>query len=395
MSQPTVAFVTGLTCLKCRVEYGMEGTESVCESCARGPDQGEPGVLDVRYDYAAAGDALRAGLAGGRGARDLFRYWPLLPLPDQSDPQSRPAFLGAGDTPLVEAPSIARRLGLESFWIKDETANPSGCLKDRATAIAIALAAARGMRELCCASAGNAALSLARFCAEARFACHVFVPSGIDPARLARLRALGADVRVSAGDYDQAYDEAVLACRREGWYSRSCAWNPFLVEGKKTVSFEIAEQRGWQVPDLVAAPVGDGCTLGAIGKGFRELAQVGLTRTIPRLIGVQAEAVQPLVGRWLGVAPAPTERATAASSIAVRRPRNSLRVLDEVRQSGGILIAVSDRETARAQELLLEEAGIRAEFSSATALAGLLRLAASGSLGAGSGCLVVTGGART
>jgi threonine synthase len=350
-------------------------------------------VLDVRYDYASASRSLKDQLAEDRSDPHVFRYWPVLPVANRGADKASasPSISRTGGTPLVSCASLARRCGVDSLWIKDETQNPSGCLKDRASALAVEMALSQGLGHAFCASAGNAAVSLAFYCDRVGLACHVFVPRGIAPYRLEALRGYHADVHVSSGDYDQAYDEALMRSQGEGWYNRSCAWNPFLVEGKKTVSFEIGEQLGWQVPEVVVAPVGDGCTLGAIGKGFRELKHLGLTYAIPRLIGVQSEAVQPLVHRFHGTPRASAPGSTRATSIAVNRPRNALRVIEEVRASEGDLVAVPDEETARAQELLLSETGVHAEFSSATALAGLLRLAQSGSLRAGSAVLVVTG----
>jgi threonine synthase len=218
------------------------------------------------------------------------------------------------------------------------------------------------------------------------------VPSYASPVRLGWLRRYGANVHVSTGDYDQAFDEAEATGRGMGWYSRNCALNPFLVEGKKTVAFEIAKQLGGRVPDLVVAPVGDGCTLGAVGKGFREMRRVGLTADIPRLVGVQAEAAQPLVRRFAGDGGPPTSGETRAASIAVRRPRNARRVLAELRASGGVMHAVSDAEIADAQRALAEEAGVVAEFTSAAALAGLTRVAARERLAGRVAVLVITGG---
>ncbi|HYH80816.1 MAG TPA: pyridoxal-phosphate dependent enzyme, partial [Longimicrobium sp.] len=178
-------------------------------------------------------------------------------------------------------------------------------------------------------------------------------------------------------------------CRR-GWYSRNCAFNPFLVEGKKTVAFEVAEQLG-RVPELVVAPVGDGCTLAAIGKGFREMREVGRADALPRLLGVQAEGVQPLVARLHGAAPA-AEGETRAASIAVRRPRNAARLLRELRTAGGTLLAVPDAETDAASAALARDAGMVCELTSATSLAGLTRLAERESLEGKTAVIVITGG---
>jgi threonine synthase len=230
----------------------------------------------------------------------------------------------------------------------------------------MALAIESGATEVYCASAGNAAISLAGFAANMGFPCHAFVPAHVSETRLDWLRRFGADVHVSEGNYDQAFEEAELAGRAHGWYSRNCAFNPFLVEGKKTCGLEIAEE---VTADFVIAPVGDGCTLGAIGKGFREARELGLIDRLPRLIGVQAAGVQPIVDQFRGMKS--REGETAAASIAVRRPRNAVRLLKEIEASQGGMIAVTDAQIGAAQRVLAEEAGIVAEFTSAATLAAL------------------------
>jgi threonine synthase len=337
--------VTHLECLACGARRAMDARAYVCGECG--------GILDVRYDY----DAARKRRLDGRG---VFRYLPLLPVNEPCE------ILPAGATPLVSAPRIAARLGMARVLIKDETRNPTRCLKDRATAVGMALAIEAGATEVYCASAGNAAISLAGFAASCGFPCHAFVPSYASETRLDWLRRFGAEVHVSKGNYDQAFEEAEAAGRAHGWYSRNCAFNPFLVEGKKTCGLEIAEA---VAADFVIAPVGDGCTLGAIGKGFREARELGLIERLPKLIGVQAEGVRPLVDEFLGTKS--KEGETAAASIAVRRPRNSIRLLREIGASGGMLIAVTDAQIGLAQRALAEEAGIVAEFTSAATLAAL------------------------
>jgi len=218
------------------------------------------------------------------------------------------------------------------------------------------------------------------------------VLAGVCKTRLNLLRRYGADIHISTGNYDQAYDEAERAGAENGWYSRNCAFNPFLVEGKKTVAFEIGERLEWKVPDLVVAPVGDGCTLGAIGKGFRELEVVGLTDRTPQLVGIQAETIQPLVRRYRGKDNFEDRGTTLAASIAVRRPRNTLRLLNEIRLSNGQMLAVSDAQISSAQKMLAQEAGVVAEFTSAATFAGLIQLAESESLENKSAVLVITGG---
>jgi threonine synthase len=238
----------------------------------------------------------------------------------------------------------------------------------------MALALESGAKAVYCASAGNAAISLAGYAAHQGMACHVFVPSDVSPVRLDWLARYGARIHKSKGDYDQAFSESETVGRKKRWYSRNCAFNPFLVEGKKTVGLEIGEQLAFEAPDLVVAPVGDGCTLAAAGKGFRELRAIRRIASLPALLGVQAEGVRPLARRFAGEPPG-EEGKTGAASISVRRPRNALRLLRELGESGGRIVAVSDEEGAAAQRALAEEAGIVAELASAMTLAAVSRMA--------------------
>lgn len=346
----------------------MSARACLCPDC--GDSHPDPGILDVHYDYTSAREEFR-------GTDDVFRYLPLLPVEEPA------MVLPAGATPLVSSRRLAARFGLAALYLKDETRNPTRCLKDRATAVGVALAIESGASDVYCASAGNAAISLAGFAAHAGLRCHVFVPARASATRLDWLRRFGADIHISAGDYDQAFAEAEAAGRANGWFSRNCAFNPFLVEGKKTCALEIAETI---TPDFVIAPVGDGCTLGAIGKGFREARELGILDRLPRLIGVQAAGIQPMVARFHGSGVEDGD--TAAASIAVRRPRNALRLLRELQFSGGEMVAVIDEEIAAAQQLLSSEAGVVAEFTSAATLAALEKIDVRGR----TGVLVITGG---
>jgi len=359
--------VYGLRCLRCGASHPARPEAYDCLAC-RGQEGGVAGILDAQLDYASAGSRFRAALAEAPSG-NLSRYRALLPIDPDSDTPVPPS-------PLIEAPALARELGLGRLLLKYEGANPSQCLKDRATALAIPLARAAGADTLYCASAGNAAISLATFTRAAGLGCQVFVPGHLSQARHAILTALGATVHVADGVYDAAFEMAETVGRSSGWYSRNCALNPWLVEGKKTVSFEIAEQLGWQVPDLVVAPAGDGCTLGAIGKGFRELAAIGMLERVPRLLGVQAAAVSPLVAMSEGSPPPARTGMTRAASILVERPRNARRLLAALADAGGGMVAVEDDETADAQEALREAVGGGVEFTSATTLAGLRRMPA-------------------
>ena len=367
-----------LRCLACGAIHPASVDAATCVAPSH---RGERGILDARYDYDRARRSWPAPTARG-----FWRWKPLLPVAEPVTPLLEP-----GDTPLVAAPRLAARLGLRELWLKDDTRNPTRSFKDRASGVATAIALATGRRTVTCASAGNAAISLAGFAAAAGLACEVYVPSYASAERRAWIERFGARLHVSGGDYDAAFDECEAAARANGWYNRNCAYNPFLVEGKKTASYEICEQLGREIPDAVICAVGDGCTLGAIGKGFRELRALGVTGAIPALVGVQAEAVSPLVSRRHGEAWRDEGRQTIAASIAVRRPRNAVRVLREIEESQGTLFAVSDDALRAAQRAFAREAGVVVEAATAATLAGLEQLAADGQLRGARTVLVLTG----
>lgn len=363
-----------LVCLECQAVSEPTPDAYLCPQCTdestwaqhRCPDR--PGILDVRYEMPGSSSEFLAGVAIA-GRRDLFRYQSLLPIAPCPD------LLPTGSTPLFSAPRLAARLGLETLWIKDETKNPTQCLKDRATAVGVSIAHASGRPDLFCASAGNAAISLAGYCAHRGLTSHVFVPRRASEVRLSWLQRYGAQITVSKGDYDRAVADSEVEGRKQGWWSRNCAYNPFLVEGKKTVAFEISEQLDWSAPDVVAAPVGDGCTLAAIGKGFRELREIGVLPKSPRLIGVQADANRPLVEAFAAsrnreLSPR-RDASTRAASIDVKHPRNQTRLLAELSGCAGELVTAQDAEITTAQAWLSQEAGVVAEFTSAAALVGL------------------------
>ncbi len=377
-------FATHLRCLRCGATAPLDPRAYLCPRCGPGDTILDPGIYDVQYDYKAAAESFIAQTR--KAQHDIFRFLPLLPVAEAGK------VLPVGGTPLVPAPRLAGRFGLKELYLKDETRNPTRCLKDRATAIALTIAQSEGFSDLYCASAGNAAISLAGFCAQQGLTCHAFVPHQVSAARLEWLHRYGANIHVSQGNYDQAFAESELAGQENGWYSRNCAYNPYLVEGKKTVAFEIAEQLDWHIPDLVVAPVGDGCTLGAIGKGFRELMAVGLTERLPGLLGIQSDRVQPVLQRYYGETIDTEEHETEAASIAVRHPRNFLRLSAELNASGGAMLAVSDQEMHIAQSILAREAGVVAELTSATTFASLIRLASFKNLQGQIAVLVITGG---
>jgi threonine synthase len=302
-----------------------------------------------------------------RHERDIFRYADMLPLE-----QSPPEMLTVGWTPLYRFPLLNRAVGLENLFIKDDTVNPSGSLKDRASAVAIAMAIESGSGAIACASTGNAASSLAVLSASAGLASYIFVPETIPPAKLYQIGACAAGVFRVKGTYENAFDVATDAIERWGWYNRNCAINPYLVEGKKTCSLEIFEQLGYKVPDWVVVSVGDGCIISGQWKAFKELKMLGQTTAMPRMLAVQASGCRPIVDAFCcGEDVSPVDARTVADSIRVGQPRNWRKALRAVRESGGNAISVSDSEIISAMLLLGRKAGIFAEPAGAAGFAGL------------------------
>ena len=356
-------FVTGLTCVVCGAEY-PPGRAMTCRRC------GITGILDVQYDYAAIGRRLTRRALASRADRSQWRYRELLPIGERA----RLPDLAVGWSPLAPAPALARHLGLRFLLLKDDGRNPSASLKDRASAVGAVKAVEARRRTIACASTGNAASSLAGMAAALGLKAVIFVPERAPEPKLAQLLIFGATVLRVRGSYDQAWELCQAACERWGWYNRNCAVNPYLVEGKKTVSLEICEQLAWKTPAWVAVSVGDGCTIAGTWKGFREMHTLGLIDRVPRLLGVQAEGAAPVTAAFRsGAGLVPVQPQTMADSIAVGVPRNWKKAVDAVRESRGTMIDVSDEEIREAMRATGRLAGVFAEPAAAAAVAGLAR----------------------
>jgi threonine synthase len=279
-----------------------------------------------------------------------------------------------GGTPLLPAPALRRRLGTPRLWIKDDSRGPTASNKDRATALVIEDGLRRGVGTITTASTGNAAVATAFGAAAAGMRAVIFVSTACQPDKLALMTQAGAWVFQVPEGYAAAVDLSRAAALAFGWLDRNTGANPFTIEAKKTVAFEVWEQLGRQVPDLMVVPVGDGPTLVALDKGFGELVSCGLADRRPRLIGVQAEHCQPLTRAWQGAAAGPAEldpAATVADGIAVVRPAIGDAVLEAVRRGGGGMVAAGDDQLLGTVASLARWAGVGAEPAGAAALAGL------------------------
>ena len=359
--------VVSLRCLICGNEYGVDEIAYVC------PDHGAEGIVDVRYDYGLIGRRLGKKALAQSDNYTIWRYKPLLPVaPESSAPP-----LTVGWTPLYEVPRLAADLGLNHLWIKDDGRLPTASLKDRASAIAVVKAREKGASVIATASTGNAAAALSGLCASIGQPNVIFVPESAPQAKIAQLLVLGSTVVLVRGTYDEAIDLCLQACDAYGWYNRNTAYNPYMTEGKKTASYEICEQLAWQAPDRIFVSVGDGCIIGGLHKGLKDLHALGWIDQMPCLMGVQAAGSAYLYQAWQHgedvLTKPPITAQTVADSISVGLPRDRLKAMAAVKETGGSYLRVTDEEILAAIPALARGSGVFAEPAGAAAFAGLLK----------------------
>jgi threonine synthase len=361
--------VTELTCIHCGATFPganlitAEATWMVCPRC--GPADG---ILDVGYDLDRVRAAWQEKPLEGR-ARNHWRYAELLPLEAAAVRADWPV----GFTPVVNSDRLARHLGVRQIVLKDEGRNPTGSFKDRSSSVGVAHALQVGATTIACASTGNAASSLAGHAALAGLPAVIFVPETAPEPKVAQLQVFGATVFAVKSSYDEAYDLCTKACGEFGWYNRNCAINPVLVEGKKTAGLEIAEQSAGfgGVPDWVAVSVGDGCTIAGIWKGLQQMRELGVIDRLPRLLGVQAAEVDPLVyAVEHDELPGQIKGKTIADSIDVHVPRNWRKAIHAVQEAEGKFVTAGDEAILDAMRLAGQH-GVFAEPAAAAALAGV------------------------
>ena len=356
-------------CVKCGKEYPATPDVTTCE-CG--------GILDIVYDYDYIKSRLTKEKLAARKDLTMWRYRELLPIEEETE--NTP--LRVGNTPLYEEPRLAEMLGLGHLYVKDDGLNPTSSLKDRASAMAVAKAKEAGKVIIACSSTGNAASSLAGNAAAAGMKTYIFVPSRAPKGKVAQLLTFGATVVSVQGNYEETFELSSKAIDRWGWYNRNAAVNPYLSEGKKTVSLEICEQLQWKAPDYIAVAVGDGCTIGGVWKGLKDLYAIGFIDKLPRLISCQAEGCCPLNRAIQEKAPwHPMEENTLADSIAVGVPRNPDKALQAIEESHGLVVNVSDAEIMAAQKLLGSVCGLFGEPAGVTGTAGVKKLCEMGVLG--------------
>jgi threonine synthase len=376
MPMASASCLIGFRCVSCRREFDADTSRMTCPDCGT-----LLGTLDAVYDLSSLTKELTPESLRRNDDRTIRRYHSILPI---RDIDAYPA-IPVGMTPLYPL-----RTGADSssplslrLLIKDDTRNPSGSTKDRATAIGIARARELGAHAVAAASTGNAASSLATFAAREGFPCMIFAPETAPPAKLAQIRIHGAVLFAIQGTYDDAFDLCMEACARLGLYNRNTAVNPYLGEGKKTLALEIWEQLGFRAPETVVVPVGDGCIIGGVHKGFRDLLEAGSITRMPRLIGAQAEGSAALAAAWRDGLDRvePCAARTVADSISVGLPRDQIKALRAVRESQGRFVTASDDAILEAMDQLGRRCGIFVEPAAAAPFAAVRAAIADGAIG--------------
>lgn len=358
-------YLSELRCTVCDRAYEPVAGRMTCDDC------GQVGTLDARYDDAAIASVMSPSTLADDREPSMWRYRPLLPVAADT-PVSN---LSVGGTPLIEAPRLASRLGMTKLSIKDEAREPTASLKDRASAVALARAAQEGADVVTTASTGNAAAALAGLAASTGQRAVIFVPESAPEAKVAQLLAFGATVVLVEGTYDAAFDLCTTAAERWGWYNRNTGVNPYVAEGKKTVSLEIAEQSGWDPPDAVIVSVGDGSIIGGVAKGFHDARRLGWIDRMPRILGIQAAGSSYLADAAKSgedVVTKPAIRAsTAADSISADLPKDRVKAINAVASTGGSWITVTDEEILAMIPVVGATSGVFAEPAAAAGFAGL------------------------
>lgn len=360
------SFITHLECSKCHKEYSHLQIQTFCPDCKA--------TLLPRYDLDAVKRQIDRDEISHR-KKGMWRWHELLPVLHQEDQVS----LGEGDTPLLSLPRLERELGLSRLFVKDESNNPTGSFKARGLAAAISKAKELGVEKVIIPTAGNAGGAMAAYAARAGLKSHIFMPRDTPFANMEESRMAGAQVVLVDGLISDAAALAGEKARAEGWFDVSTFKEPYRVEGKKIMGYELAESFGWQLPDVIIYPTGGGTGLVGMWKAFAELEALGWLENTqrPRMVSVQADGCAPVVKAFEEGAPICEfwhNAHTAASGLRVPKSFADHLILQDIYDSRGTAIAVSDESILESQKQLASTEGIFAAPEGAATLAALREL---------------------
>ena len=363
-------FLTHLVCSACGTEHDAARLQNLCSKCQK--------PLFAKYDLAAVARALTRETLRTRLEKNLWRFRELLPLPRKVEPVS----LGEGGTPLLRAGRLGEEVGLSKLWIKDESLNPTQSFKARGMSVAVSMAKYLGATRLAVPSAGNAGGALAAYAARAGLTANVFMPRDTPRANIIECRQLGAQVTLIDGLITDCGAE--IARREIKWFDMSTLKEPYRLEGKKTLGYELAEQFGWSLPDAILYPTGGGTGLIGMWKAFGEMERlcwIGPKR--PRMYSVQASGCAPIVRAFEAGAEHAVEFTnahTCASGLRVPKAIGDFLMLRILRHSGGGVIAITDEEMIRVTREVGSAEGVFVAPEGAACFAALPSLIASGQI---------------
>ncbi|MBK9712783.1 MAG: threonine synthase [Kouleothrix sp.] len=368
----TRSTLSHLECGACGATYDPDTLHNLCAAC------GKP--LLARYDLRRAAETLTRDSLRARRP-DMWRYDEVLPVRDDRAVVS----LGEGWTPLVHAARLGERIGCPATYVKDEALNPTGSFKARGLSAAVSRAYELGARELAIPSAGNAAGAMSAYAAACGLPAHVFMPADVPLAFRAECNALGARVTLVDGLINDCGARVREGAAAHGWFDLSTLREPYRIEGKKTMGYELAEQRGWALPDVIIYPTGGGTGLIGMWKAFDELEQLGLIGAArPRMVSVQSDGCAPIVQAFeQGAEHAPLWPGahTIADGLRVPAAIGDFLILRAVRASGGTALAVSDAAMIEHANLIGATTGIFPAPEGGACLAAQVRLLAEGWIG--------------
>jgi threonine synthase len=361
--------VKNLECSFCHREYEPGRLHNVCTEC------GKP--LLVRYDLKRIAKFLtRQSLFARRS--DIWRYRELLPVRREDNIVT----LGEGWTPLLHAKTLGESVGLSELYVKDESLNPTQSFKARGMSVAVSMAKELGAKKLAAPSAGNAAGALAAYCAHARIGAYLLMPRDTPRANIIECEVAGAHVRLMDGLITDCGAEVARLKESEGWFDVSTLKEPYRLEGKKTLGYEIAEQLAWTLPDAIVYPTGGGTGLVGMWKAFDEMQQLGwIGEKRPRMVSVQAAGCSPIVRAFAAgdrFAEEFENAATVASGLRVPKAIGDFLILDAIRESGGTAIAVTDEELIEGARELARSEGIFASPEGGACVPAVRQLVARG-----------------
>lgn len=339
------------TCSNCGKEFDINKINYLCDECGKEwhPGQKLSGVLQIKYN-----DEDKKTIQKNLTISNFFPF-------ESKDLPCIPV----GNTPFYYAEKLSSKHNL-NLWIKNDTLNPTGSFKDRASYWVVAQAKHHNFKKIVCASTGNAGSSLAGICASTDIQAKIFIPAKAPLGKRAQNIAYGADLELVDGTYDDAYELSINYSSDGESLNRNTGYNPMTIEGKKSVAIEIYQQNKFKVPDYIVIPVGDGVILSGVYKGFKDLKDLGITATLPKLIGVQSKKSNAIFNYWQsGKYEALQEANTVADSISVKSPACADLAVRAIRESDGFMLQVNDSQIVEYQLEIAKNSGVFCEPSSA------------------------------